>query len=148
MYSHVPSPTGVVRVGRDAGTAPASTRASVAIGFGSPAGDSGVTRLDLNDILVRHPEATFLMRVAGDALHELGIGDGDLVVVDRAITPAHGQVVVAVVDDDFVCRRLQLHEGQLWLQGTRPGCADIVAAEGTALQIWGVVTQAIRTLPV
>ena len=149
MYSHAPDPSGIVRVGRDTlGASPAATRASVAIGFGSPAGDSGVTRLDLNDILVRHPEATFLMRVAGDALRELGITAGDLVIVDRAIEPAHGQVVVAVVDDEFVCRRLHLQDGHLRLQGARPGGADIVAGEGRALQVWGVVTQAIRALPV
>lgn len=138
---------GIVRVGRGAAAAPATTRASVAIGFGSPAGDSGVTRLDLNDILVRHPEATFLMRVAGDALRELGIGSGDLVVVDRAIEPAHGQVVVAVVDDEFVCRRLHRHGGQLRLQGTAPGTPDLVAGDGSTWQVWGVVTQAIRSLP-
>ena len=52
---------GLVRVGRDPGTGTVNTRASVAIGFGSPAGDTGVTRLDLNDILVRNPQASFLM---------------------------------------------------------------------------------------
>jgi DNA polymerase V len=60
----------LVRVGRDPGANAGATRASVAIGFGSPSGDTGVTRLDLNDILVRHPQATFLMRIAGDAMRE------------------------------------------------------------------------------
>lgn len=138
----------LVRVGRDRGANPGSTRASVAIGFGSPAGDSGVTRLDLNDILVRHPQATFLMRMAGDALHELGIDTGDLVLVDRAITPAHGHVVIAVVDDEFVCRQLCMRGADIRLQATRPGCADIQARDGTELQIWGVVTQVIKSMPV
>ncbi len=80
----------IVRVGRDPGAPASATRASVAIGFGSPSGDSGVTRLDLNDILIRHPQATFLMRAAGDAMRRAGIDSGDLLLVDRAITPAHG----------------------------------------------------------
>ena len=140
---------GVVRVGRDLGDAAGggATRASVAIGFGSPSGDTGVTRLDLNDILIRHPQATFLMRVAGDAMREAGIDSGDLVLVDRAIPPTHGHVVIAVVDEEFVCRRLCRQGNDIRLQATQPGCADIVAGEGMDLQLWGVVTQVIKSLP-
>jgi DNA polymerase V len=124
------------------------TRASVAIGFGSPSGDSGVTRLDLNDILIKHPQATFLMRVAGDAMREIGIDAGDLVLVDRAITPAHGHVVIAVVDDEFLCRQLCKQGNGLRLQATNGGGSDIVAGEGTELALWGVVTQVIKSMPV
>ena len=140
---------GVVRAGRDLGDAAGggATRASVAIGFGSPSGDTGVTRLDLNDILIRHPQATFLMRVAGDAMREAGIDSGDLVLVDRAIPPTHGHVVIAVVDEEFVCRRLCRQGHDIRLQTTQPGCADIVAGEGMDLQLWGVVTQVIKSLP-
>ncbi len=142
---------GAIRVGRDSAAAAAAgagaTRASVAIGFGSPAGDTGVTRLDLNDILIRHPQATFLMRVAGDAMREAGIDSGDLVLVDRAIVPAHGHVVIAVVDDEFVCRRLCRQGHDIRLQAAQPGRADIVAGEGADLQLWGVVTQVIKSMP-
>ena len=138
---------GVVRVGRDASAGAGATRASVAIGFGSPSGDTGVTRLDLNDILIRHPQATFLMCVAGDAMREAGIDSGDLVLVDRAIPPAHGHVVIAVVDEEFVCRRLCRQGHDIRLQATQPGCADIVAGEGMDLQLWGVATQVIKSLP-
>ena len=141
------TPLTPVRVGRDAGSGAGSTRASVAIGFGSPSGDTGVTRLDLNDILVRHPQATYLMRIAGDALRELGVDAGDLVLVDRAITPAHGHVVIAVVDEEFVCRQLCRQGDDLRLRATRAGCADIVAREGEAFQVWGVVTQVIKAMP-
>jgi DNA polymerase V len=138
----------LVRVGRDPGANAGSTRASVAIGFGSPSGDTGVTRLDLNDVLVRHPQATFLMRVAGDAMREIGIDAGDLLLVDRAIPPAHGHVVIAVVDEEFVCRQLCKQGADLRLQATRAGCADILAGEGEEFQIWGVVTQVIKSMPV
>lgn len=137
-----------VRVGADPGARSGAARASVAIGFGSPSGDTGVTRLDLNDILVRHPQATYLMRIAGDALRELGVDDGDLVLVDRAIVPGHGHVVIAVVDDEFVCRQLCRQGTELRLRATRAGSADIVAREGAAFQVWGVVTQVIKPMPV
>jgi DNA polymerase V len=148
MYSIDEGASNLVRVGRDPGASAGSTRASVAIGFGSPSGDTGVTRLDLNDVLVRHPQATFLMRVAGDAMREFGIDAGDIVLVDRAIPPAHGHVVIAVVDEEFVCRQLCKQGTDLRLQATRAGCADILAREGDEFQIWGVVTQAIKSMPV
>jgi DNA polymerase V len=138
----------ITRVGRDPGLPAGATRASVAIGFGSPSGDSGVTRLDLNDILVRHPQASFLMRVAGDAMQAMGIACGDLVLIDRAITAAHGHVVIAVVDDEFVCRQLVRQGPDSRLQATQPGCPDICAREGLELQLWGVVTQVIKAMPV
>jgi DNA polymerase V len=157
MSSTADTPS-LVRVGRDPDKGAGSSRASVAIGFGSPAGDTGVTRLDLNDILVKHPQATFLMRIAGDAMRQVGIDTGDLVLVDRAITPAHGHVVIAVAGDEFVCRHLFKKGKDIRLQATGasagPGAgpgphqADIVASEGSELQLWGVVTQVIKAMPV
>jgi DNA polymerase V len=137
-----------VRVGRDQDGVQAPVRASVAIGFGSPADDSGVTRLDLNEILIKHPQATFLMRVSGDAMREAGIDSGDVVLVDRAITPAHGHVVIAVVDNEHVCRRLARRGHELRLQAASQGKVDIVAGEGQELQVWGVVIHAIKSMPV
>jgi DNA polymerase V len=148
MSSSLPSPGNVVQVGRDSAADPVPARASVAIGFGSPADDTGVTRLDLDDILVKHPQATFLMRVAGDAMREAGIDSGDVVLVDRAITPAHGHVVIAVVDDEFVCRRLFKQGDDLLLQAADGSGADIVPHDGQELQVWGVVTHAIKAMRV
>jgi Peptidase S24-like len=94
------------RMPRDRAMAAASApRSSVAISFGSPASESGVTRLDLNDILIRHPQATFLMHIAGDSMRQAGVDDGDLALVDRAVNVVHGQVVIAILNDEFVCRR-------------------------------------------
>jgi DNA polymerase V len=137
-----------VRVGRDPGGSAGATRASVAIGFGSPSGDTGVTRLDMNDILVRHPQATFLMRISGDAMREAGIDSGDLVLIDRAIAPANGHVVIAVVGEEFVCRQLCKQGSNIRLQATRAGCTDILAREDEAFHVWGVVTQVIKAMPV
>jgi DNA polymerase V len=123
-------------------------RASVVIGFGSPADDSGVTRLDLNDILIRHSQATFLMRVAGSSMRDAGIDDGDLVLVDRAIGALHDHVVIAVIDDGFVCRRLVMRRSEVRLRAADAAVADIVLCDGDGVQVWGVVTHAIKALPV
>jgi len=139
-------PGDIVPVGRDPATARATPRASVAIGFGSPSQDSGVGRLDLNELLVRHPQASFLMRASGNAMQEAGIESGCLLLIDRAITPAHGHVVIAAVDGEFVCRRLIKQGARVSLQATEAGLADIVPDEGNELQIWGVVTHVIKPL--
>lgn len=123
-------------------------RSSVAFSFGSPADDSGIGRLDLNDVLIRHAQATFLMRVAGSSMREAGIDDGDLVLVDRAIHPSHDHVVIAIVDDGFVCRRLVVLPAQApRLRAADASVPDIVVGSDAGLQVWGVVTHAIKSLP-
>lgn len=125
-----------------AGASPPRTR--VAISFGSPASESGVTRLDLNEVLVRHPQAAFLMRITGSAMREAGIDDGDLALVDRAIDAAHGHVVIAVLGDEFVCRRLQRRGEELLLQASDPATPEVAAKEGCGFEVWGVVTHVVR----
>lgn len=121
-------------------------RSSVAISFGSPATESGVGRLDLNDILLRHPLAAFLMRIAGDSMLPAGIHDGDLALVDRALTAAHGHIVIAIVNDEFVCRRLVRRGRDVRLHCDGGVLPDWVPGDAEELQIWGVVTHVIRPL--
>ena len=129
--------------------APRKPRSSVAFSFGSPVDDSGLGRLDLNDVLIRHAQATFVMRVAGASMREAGIDDGDLVLVDRAIHPSHDHVVIAIVDDGFVCRRLVVQPPPAArLCAADASVPDIVVAGEAGLQVWGVVTHAIKSLPV
>lgn len=132
---------------RHAGSA-ATPKTSVAISFGSPAGESGIGRLDLNEILVRHPQAAFLMRVSGDAMGADGILDGDLALVDRAIEASHGHVVIAVLADEFVCRRLHRAGEDVRLVAADRHVPDHVANEGDEFQIWGVVTHVVRPLAI
>jgi len=130
---------------RERGAVPASTpRSRVAISFGSPAGESGIARLDLNEILIRNPQAAFLVRIAGSAMREAGIDDGDLALVDRALEASHGQVVVAVHHDEFLCRRLCRRGEALGLQATDPEVPDVWAGESDMFDIWGVVTHVVR----
>ena len=130
---------------RERATVSSSTpRSRVAISFGSPAGESGVTRLDLNEILIRHPQAAFLVRIAGSAMREAGIDDGDLALVDRAIDAGHGQVVIAVHQDEFLCRRLCRRGEALGLQATDSSVADIWAGDVDVFDIWGVVTHVVK----
>ena len=79
-------------------------------------------RLDLGALLVEHPQATFLLRVAGPSMRELGIDDGDLVVVDRALQARHGQIVVAVIEGEFTIKKLFRTAGMVRLRAGNRGC--------------------------
>jgi DNA polymerase V len=121
---------------------------AVQAGFPSPAEDHGQKRIDLNDVLIKHPQATFLLRVSGHSMREAGIDDGDAVLVDRAITPRNGHIVVAVVDGDFTIKRLYKRAGHFKLQAANPTHPDIVPVDGQTVEVWGVVTNVIKAMPV
>lgn len=118
--------------------------ASVRAGFPSPAEDFTVNRLDLTQLLITHPQATYLMRVAGASMREAGIDDGDILLVDKAIKPKHGNVVVAVVDGEFTVKTLYQRAGRLKLKAANPTFADIVPKDGQTVEVWGVVTSSIK----
>src|SRR6187200_1635266 len=88
---------------------------SVSAGFPSPADDYIESKLDLNDLLVPHPAATFFTRVNGNSMIEAGIFHEDLLIVDRAETPGDGCVVVAVVDGELTVKRLRKIKGKIFL---------------------------------
>ncbi len=118
-------------------------------GFGSPGEDATVRRISLDDALIPHPQATFAMRAAGGGMLSAGIGDGDVLLVDRVLTPEPGQVVIAIVDGELVCRQLIRCSGRLVLQASDGLVPDNQVGEPTdaePLQIWGVVTTVIRSL--
>ncbi len=83
---------------------------SVVAGFPSPAEQYHEPPLDLNELLVKRPAATFFVRVQGDSMIGAGIHDGDLLVVDRSLRPASGDVIIACVDGDFTVKTLRLGE--------------------------------------
>ncbi len=135
------------RVGADPATASSRPRESMASsGFGSPGSDFTVKRIDLNDALIRHPQATFVMRAAGDAMAAAGVFGGDVLLVDRAVTPQHGHLVIAKVDGDLLCRRLVRHPGGSALETAESPPQRIVWGDARPLEVWGVVTTVIRQL--
>ena len=116
----------------------------VCAGFPSPAEDLGAQRIDLTQVLITHPQATFILRARGHSMMEAGIFDNDLLVVDRAIVPRHRHIVVAVVDGDFTVKRLYQLGGRIKLQAANPTFPDIVPRDGQLLEVWGVVTASIK----
>lgn len=119
---------------------------SVRAGFPSPADDHVSGTLDLNEHLIAHKEATFFLRAKGHSMTGASIQDGDLLVVDRSLTPTHRSVVIAVVDGEFTVKRLCQRAGRIRLLAENPDFAPIEFQEGQELQIWGVVTNVIHKI--
>ncbi len=117
--------------------------ASVQAGFPSPAEDHQVERIDLMNQLIKHPQATFMLRVSGHSMRDAGILDGSVVLVDRAIKPESGHIVIAVVDGDFTCKTLHTGAKDFRLVAANPDFADIVPNDGQAIEVWGVVVASI-----
>jgi len=123
-------------------------RNRVCAGFPSPAEAVGAQRIDLTQMLITHAQATYFLRASGTSMVEAGIFDNDILVVDRAIKPRHGHIVVAIVDGDFTVKQLYQRLGRIKLKAANPTFADIVPKEGQTLEVWGVVTSSIKQFKV
>jgi DNA polymerase V len=118
----------------------------VSAGFPSPADDFIEKTLDLNELLVQKPAATFFVRAQGESMLGAGIHPNDILVVDRSIEAAPGKIVICALNGELTVKRLEQIKGQWTLQAENPSFADIVIHEGLELVIWGVVTNVIHPL--
>lgn len=114
----------------------------VSAGFPSPADDFIEAPLDLNEHLIKHPSATFYARAQGDSMTGLGIFSGDLLVVDRAVQPQHGDVVIAAIDGELTCKILDLREQMLRSGNVK--FPSIKLHDDVDMVVEGVVIHSIR----
>jgi DNA polymerase V len=117
---------------------------SVSAGFPSPADDYLEGRLDLNEHFIRHPAATFYVRVSGDSMKGAGIFDGDLLIVDRAVSCTDGCIVVARLGDEFTLKRIITQGAKLFLRPENEEFQPIEVTEESDCEIWGRVVGSIR----
>lgn len=117
---------------------------AIAAGFPSPCQDYMDGSIDFNKELIKHPSATFCARVTGNSMIEEGIEDGDILVVDRSLTPMDGKIVVSFIDGEFTLKRLAIRNDGIWLYPANPKYSPIKIEEGNNFQVWGVVTYVIK----
>lgn len=115
-----------------------------ACGFPSPADDHVTAALDLNDLVLRNPPATFFVRASGDSMAPL-VDDGDLCVVDRSVEAQPGDLVIAEVDGAFTLKRYAVRGGRRMLVPENDTYAAIHFAPGTEIAFFGVVTHTLKT---
>jgi DNA polymerase V len=118
----------------------------VAAGFPSPADDYVEKNLDLNDLLVQKPAATFFVRAQGESMLGAGIHPNDILVVDRSLQPAAGKVVICALNGELTVKRLMCDHDGWRLKAENSAYPDIPLTEDLELVVWGVVTNVIHAI--
>lgn len=119
----------------------------VRAGFPNPAPDNVSLTLDLNRELIQHPAATFYARVIGNSMEDAGINEGDILIIDRAVEPQTGHMVVCFLDGEFTLKFIRLDEkdnGVIWLVPANPNFPEIRVTADNDFIIWGVVSYSIK----
>jgi DNA polymerase V len=117
---------------------------TIPAGFPSPADDYVDKRLDLNELLIAQPAATFFVRVVGDSMQGAGISSGDLLVVDRSLQAASGSIIVAIVQGEFTVKRLRKEGDKIFLIAENPSYPSLEMNAESGFEVWGVVTYVIH----
>ena len=116
----------------------------ISAGFPSPADDFKEIRISLDKELVKNQESTFYARVSGDSMLGAGIDDGDLLVIDKSLSPENGKIAVCFIDGDFTVKRIVKEKGKLYLKAENKQYKPIEIGEENELIIWGVVEYVIK----
>jgi DNA polymerase V len=117
--------------------------APVQAGFPSPAEDYIEEKLDINELVVQNPAATFFVRVQGDSMGGATIFSGDILVVDRSLPSMNGKIVVAILNGEFTVKRLLINKTGIYLVAENPKYPPLKVSDSD-FQIWGVVTHIIH----
>ena len=117
----------------------------VPAGFPSPAVDHIEKEISMDQLLNIRAPHVYLVTIDGDSMQGAGIYPGDLAVVDRGVEPLNGQVVVALLNNDPICKRLCIRGKSVILQSENPRYPDLHVMEGDDLSIWGVITYTVRS---
>lgn len=116
----------------------------VQAGFPSPADDFVEKSLDLNELLIEHPAATFFVRVQGTSMKDAHIHDGDVLIVDKSKEAVSGSIVVAVLNGEFTVKRIQMKGETVFLVPENKKFSPIAVTREMDFQVWGVVTYVIH----
>lgn len=118
--------------------------AGISAGFPSPAMDFMDVSIDLNQLMIKHPSATFFGRVQGTSMLDAGISDGDLLVIDRSLSPANNKIAVCFIDGEFTIKRIQKEVDCCWLMPANEKYKPIKVTKDNDFVVWGIVTHVIK----
>ncbi len=101
-------------------------------------------KLDLNELLVKETEKSFLIRVSGDSMSGAGIETGDILLVDCGAAPEDGKIVVAAINDELLVKRIRYREGSVFLEPENENYSSIKIDDADKFDVWGVVSSVIK----
>lgn len=120
-------------------------KSGISAGFPSPALDFEDLKIDLNTEIVKHPNSTYYGRVRGVSMKNAGIGDGDIMVIDRSIEPRDGKIAVCYLDGEFTAKRIRVDKGKVILMPENEDYSPIVVTADNDFVVWGIVTHVIKS---
>lgn len=118
---------------------------SLSAGFPSPALDFNAEPIDLNKELIRNPVSTFYGRIRGDSMVNAGIGDGDLIVIDKSISLRNGKIAVCFIDGEFTVKHVKVENNGCWLMPANDKYPPIQVTAANDFHVWGIVTHVIKS---
>jgi DNA polymerase V len=118
---------------------------AIRAGFPSPADDFLDVSIDLNKELIKHPAATFFGRVNGDSMKDLGIDDGDLLIIDKSLEPTDGKIAVCFIDGEFTLKQIKIDDEGLLLMPANEKYQPIRVTKDNNFEIWGIVVHVIKS---
>ena len=110
------------------------------MGIPSPARDYPEERIDLNKLLVPHPQATFIVRSEGDSMINAFIPHTALLVIDRSVIPRNGDIVLAALNGELTVKYLKKNDHKCWLCPANSKYRETEITPDMNMVIWGVVT--------
>mgnify|MGYP002713172587 CR=1 FL=1 len=116
----------------------------VSAGFPSPADDFIENRISLDELLIEDADATFFVMAHGDSMIGAGIHDGDIMVVDRSITPEDGHIAICSIEGELTVKRIKKEKDRITLLPENPNFKPIIVEGEVTLLVWGVVTKSIK----
>ena len=119
--------------------------AGVSAGFPSPADDFLENRLDISDLLIAHPEATFYARVNGTSMQDEGINDGDILIIDKSLQAKSGDIAVCYLDGEFTVKKIDIRNEEVRLVPANTQFPAIQVLPENNFIIWGIVTFVIKS---
>jgi DNA polymerase V len=120
--------------------------AFISAGFPSPADDYIEAKLDLNQLLIQDPSSTFFARVRGNSMLDIGIHDGDILIIDKSLEPKQNSVLICFIDGEFTVKKVNKVNGDFYLVPENKDFAPIKVDKSSDFRLWGVVTYCIHSL--
>ena len=118
----------------------------ISAGFPSPAEGYLDDKINLQQLLIKNPAATYMLRVRGDSMRDANISEGDILIVDRSLTPSDNQVIIGILNNEFTVKRLVKKQKRYYLQPENPAYPAILLSDEIEFKIWGVVIWCIHKI--
>lgn len=119
-------------------------QSGISAGFPSPADDFLDASIDLNKELIKNPTSTFYGRVRGNSMQDMGIHDGDLLIIDKSLEPKNGKIAICYIDGEFTLKQIKIEQDCIWLVPANKAYQPIKVTQENDFLVWGMVVNVIK----